>query len=254
MPKPLILCIKWGALYDAAYVRVLRNAVARFLPEPHRFVCFTDNPSGLEDVETFPIPEPFRQNSALYRRAKGWPKLTVFQENLYRLQGRALFLDLDVVITGPLVAFFNPSGGFNIMPRPNRLWSRRNEKEPGNSSVFAFTLGGQTQIWDAFASNPQKAYDTFRNEQAFVCAHARGLQYWPDKLCLGFKHGLMRRLPLAPKPIPPQTRIISFYGSIKPHHMARPDMWRKRLRHGIRTLPWAKAYWENNGGFASGQK
>ena len=45
--KVNIICMKWGEKYDSSYVNILYNMVERNLNRPFRFVCFTDNKSGL---------------------------------------------------------------------------------------------------------------------------------------------------------------------------------------------------------------
>ena len=52
-----ILCLKWGRLYSAEYVNRLYRGVKGHLHRPFRFVCVTDDPTGLVDgVETAAIP------------------------------------------------------------------------------------------------------------------------------------------------------------------------------------------------------
>jgi hypothetical protein len=54
----VIMCMKWGTLYSAQYVNVLYNACQANLTDPCRFVCLTDDPSGLlSGIEAFPIPD-----------------------------------------------------------------------------------------------------------------------------------------------------------------------------------------------------
>ena len=43
-----VACLKWGTRYSADYVNNLRAMVARNLTVAHRFLCITDDPSGVE--------------------------------------------------------------------------------------------------------------------------------------------------------------------------------------------------------------
>ena len=77
-----IVTFKWKpignyrSIFGPEQVKVMRSMVARNYPEPHRFICVTDDPAGLEDVETVPlwddyshIPNPsFRGGPSCYRR------------------------------------------------------------------------------------------------------------------------------------------------------------------------------------------
>ena len=48
-PRQLtVACLKWGRKYGVDYVNILRDMVRRHLAVPHRFVCLTDDPAGIE--------------------------------------------------------------------------------------------------------------------------------------------------------------------------------------------------------------
>ena len=43
-----VVCLKHGKKYSAEYVNVLYRMVTRNLTVPHNFVCFTEDPTGLD--------------------------------------------------------------------------------------------------------------------------------------------------------------------------------------------------------------
>ena len=48
-----VLCIKWGSKYSADYVNKLYSMVERHLSLSHRFVCLTEDTTGLNsEIET----------------------------------------------------------------------------------------------------------------------------------------------------------------------------------------------------------
>lgn len=103
-----ILCMKWGVKFHAEYVNRLYRAIARHLSLPHRFVCLTDDTTGLDaNIETFPIPA---MPVDITGPERGWTKILTFSEQLYDLRGQCLFLDLDVLIKGSLDDFFFAGG------------------------------------------------------------------------------------------------------------------------------------------------
>ena len=52
-----IVCMKWGTKYDPSYVNKLYSMVERNLSSSFRFVCFTDDPTGIKEcVETYELP------------------------------------------------------------------------------------------------------------------------------------------------------------------------------------------------------
>ena len=86
MTAPLnnVICMKWGDKYSADYVNILFNMVSRNLSTPFRFVCFTDDPKGInEQVEVFDLPSLNLPNNIPER---GWLKLTTFSKTLGDLE------------------------------------------------------------------------------------------------------------------------------------------------------------------------
>jgi len=125
-----VICMKWGVKYSPNYVNILAGMVRRHLHLPHRFVCFTENPQGLDSrIEVRPLP---KMELPGHLPERGWRKLSVLGEQLADLQGRALFLDVDVLILDDLEPFFTYPGEFLIVHE----WGFR-DKVIGNSWSFA---------------------------------------------------------------------------------------------------------------------
>src|SRR5690606_31900955 len=101
-----VITFKWStpgyrSKYDATHVNTMQRMVARHYPHPHRFVCVTDDPAGVE-CETWPlwddlasVPNPTwpDRGPSCYRRLKLFARPSL---------GRWVWLDLDAVITGDL--------------------------------------------------------------------------------------------------------------------------------------------------------
>ena len=235
-----VVCMKWGDVFAPEYVNVLKRAVARHLDRAHRFLCFTDNPSGiLPDVEIRPLP--YTALSEARRRHGGWLKLSVFRDGLFEETGPVLFLDLDVAIVGSLDPFFDdqPHGELRII-RDWRPWPQSIYRRPGtvgNSSVFRFQANGQPHIFKRFTDDPEAAFATFRNEQRFLTHHASGLDYWPDEWCRSFKRHCMGSPLLRgfrQPEIPSGARVVVFHGTPKPIDLLR----------GSHRVEWVDEYWQ----------
>ena len=126
-PQRHIVCMKWGTKYGPEYVNRLYAMVRRHLHGDFNFVCLTDNANGIRpEVQCLPIP-PLDLPAGIPER--GWNKLASFSADLYGLRGTALFLDVDVVVTGPLDEFFTHPGEFLIIHDHKRPW-----RVTGNSS------------------------------------------------------------------------------------------------------------------------
>lgn len=79
-----VICMKWGTKFPALYVNRLHSMVSRHLKRPHRFVCFTDDPTGLHSaIEALPLP-PMDLPPG---KERGWRKLSTFQSPLADLTG-----------------------------------------------------------------------------------------------------------------------------------------------------------------------
>lgn len=237
-----IFCMKWGTLYGAEYVNRLYSMVKRNLTYDFKMVCFTDDEAGIiDEVQCFPIPE-INIPSNLPERM--WKKLTTLKEDLYGLKGRALFLDLDIVIVDNIDCFFEIDGEFRIIK--DHSW--RSWRITGNSSVYRFDIGKHGYVFDDFIANFDNVIKQHRNEQEYL-THAinnKGkLQYWPKEWCPSYKYDCNSRFPLSiwRKPIIPEgAKIIIFHGEINPHKAVKGG-WGKWYRY-VQPAPWVEKYWK----------
>ena len=104
-----------------------------------RFVCFTDDPSGLDDgIDARPLPDDGFQG--------WWNKVSLFRDDLEDIGERFLYFDLDVVLTGNIDQLLLYDSDFAIMD---------NGYVPGfNTSVFLLKTGSRPDIWAKFSPNP----------------------------------------------------------------------------------------------------
>lgn len=115
-----VVCVKTRPRYGAEYVNRLYRAVERNLTVPHKFLCLTDDPEGVE-CETKLLPRGLRG---------WWGKIALFKE---AFDGPVLYLDLDTLILGNIDFFAEYKGDFAILRdfyRPDgygsgvMLWNR----------------------------------------------------------------------------------------------------------------------------------
>jgi hypothetical protein len=233
--------MKWGTKYGSDYVNKLHSMVQRHLTIPHRFVCFTDNAQGFAPgIESFPLPEMDLPANAPER---GWNKLTTLGARLGDLEGTALFLDLDILITDNIDCFFELPGQFCIIHdwlRPNRL--------TGNSSVYRWEIGAHTDVLEHFVQNREDVRKKHRNEQAYLTARIMetgSVTYWPQAWCRSFKRhcmpGGIRGLWQTPT-VPADVKIIVFHGNPNPHDAIRGKS-RKRWKF-LKPTPWIADHWQ----------
>lgn len=239
-----ILCMKWGRKYGPEYVNRLYAMVHRHLRGPFNFVCLTDDASGIRpEVQCLPIP-PLNLPPGIPER--GWTKLTTFSADLHGLRGTALFLDLDVVIVGPLDDFFTLPGEFLIIRDYPRFWRSR-QRIIGNSSVYRFELGAHPDVLDHLRTHFEQVRQRHRNEQHYLShyLHRQGkLDYWPDGWCPSFKYHCIPPWPTnhwrAPN-CPAGARIVIFHGEVNP-----PDALAGRRNKPLSRMlpaPWVANAW-----------
>src|SRR5580658_538309 len=140
--------MKWGAKYGPEYVNRLYGMTARHLARPFRLVCLTDDARGVRsEVVCAPIPDlpPIAQP-----KERGWFKLASFSPELAGILGEVvLYLDLDVVLMGPLDPLLEHPGVFPMIRdwyHPRRL--------VGNSSVYRYRPAERYALFEAFCRDP----------------------------------------------------------------------------------------------------
>lgn len=242
MKKNYVICMKWGTLYGPAYVNILHAMVKRNLSIDYTFVCFTDDRTGIDpEIECRDIPEiPLGSAHPL----SGWRKLASLSPKL-GLDGTILFLDLDLIVTGPIDDLFTfKPGDFCIIEN----WSQRNQMV-GNSSVYRYESDAHHAIFDHFSQNVENVYKNYCSEQEYLTrkvAETQTVQFWPDTWVRSFKrHSLPNRLIqrfVAPK-LPEGCKILVFHGPPKPLEAAVGYWDNKGRMKRARPAPWVMNYW-----------
>lgn len=240
------ICMKWGTLYGPEYVNRLYRMIRAHCAGPCRLVCLTDDPKGIDGgVECLPcprieVPEPYS--------CKPWRKLATFApaDRLFGLSGDWLFLDLDVVICGPLEDFFSFQADEDFVVMQN--WTQPG-KGIGNTSVYRFRVGALAWVLEKLEREHQSIFRQFRNSQTFISRTLGAPVFWPDSWCVLFKVHCVPRWPLrfwkAPT-IPAGARVIAFPGFPNPHEALEgrwPAKWYKKFYKFLLPSPWIADLW-----------
>ncbi len=235
-----VVCFKWGSRYGAEYVNRLARMVGRNLRRPHRFVCFTDDPAGLEvAVESRPLPVTFPRADGPERY---WNKLGVFASPLADLQGPTLCLDLDIVIVDSIDPLFDFEGRFCII----REFSRRATPIDGNSSVFRFVAGAHPEVLRDYLADPAAIQRKHYFDQHYISDKLQPPDFWPDAWCRSFKKHCLPAVPACyfrPARIPPGARIIIFHGHPNPPDAMRGCWVQGEIRY-CHAAPWIAEHWQ----------
>ena len=218
--------------FDARTVNALFRMVDRHYPAPHRNVCITDDPAGIDpaidivplwpDHATIPSPHG-RQNPSCYRRLK------LFDPAIEAVLGpRFVSLDLDTVIVGDLRPLWDRPDEFII-------WGETDPRSFYNGSMFLQTAGARAQVWRTFDPRRSpweaKRAGKFGSDQGWI-SYCLG----PGEATWGRADGVYSfRVHLEPHDtgdtLPANARIVMFHG--------KTDPWTWRAQR----LPWVREHY-----------
>jgi len=220
-----------------------------------KFVCLTENENGLDPaIISHPIPD---LNLDPYHWKKGgWPKLAVFAKDFFGLTGRALFIDLDTVISGPLDPFFDYEAPKMVAIDTGPTWGVGDPYGTplAGTGIFTFDLGAHSDILDHFVRNRDTVVHEQRIEQIYVQSMVQNMAFWPKDWVLSFKYHL-RRPALAGLILPPpkpatKNKVIAFHGEPRPIDLVKGGLWGIGPHWGLGRVKWMVDYWRRHGGEA----
>jgi hypothetical protein len=242
--------MKWGTLYGPEYVNILYHMVKRHLSQPFRFICITDSGVGLESgIDIVDLP-PFNEPPPeYYILCQAWRKLLLFENPLYGIEGKVLFLDLDVVIVDSIDCFFEFSDNLCIIEnwsQPNRLI--------GQASVMSFTAGQHPELLEKYRKQQDLVVKKHITEQVYIPRElGKGhFDFFPEEWCKSFKyhcmHGGIKNSFLPPAAFPKNSKIIVFHGHPNPinaieGNWGKPVPWYKRFYKTVKPTQWVAEHW-----------
>lgn len=224
-PKP-----GYRSNFYSGHVNVMRNMVERHYHKPHRFLCVTDDPEGLDPrIEVVPlwndyasVPNPtWPDGPSCYRRLK------VFSEWFRQYAGdRFVCIDLDAVIVNDITPLWDRT-------EPFLIFKSHLAHIPVCGSMFMMDTGSQSFVWRDFnpATSPALSHNAGcrGSDQGWMtyCYRGRNVPGWSNR------DGVYSYMEMAPKvstrrrvvqqavpgsgPLPADARIVFFTG--------KPDPW-----------------------------
>jgi glycosyltransferase involved in cell wall biosynthesis len=202
-------CVSWGNYCGRGveYVNVLHDMIERNMVPgvPWRFVCFTDDPAGV-NAECRPLPD-----------LDGWHnKIYLFKPGLFEPGERIAFFDLDTLIMGSLDEVVGYRGKFATLRdfwRPDGL----------GPAVILWESGAHPEIWTEY-------------EKAGYPKLERGDQEWLESLNLqsdilqDIFPGKFLSYKTHCNPYPAQdAAVVCFHGYPRPHECTQKwvqDTWK----------------------------
>lgn len=153
--------------YSEADVLALKRSVARFLKQPHRFVCLTDEKLTSGEIEAIPLDHRTFVSGTRY------VKLMLFRPDIASVLGeKILYLDLDSVIVNDLDPIVDRDEDLVLWRNPNFGVPRRARY---NTSIMLIRAGKRSEFWTDFDPNktPAKMSETWGGtDQAWISHRA----------------------------------------------------------------------------------
>lgn len=234
-----VICWRWTprsnyrSTYPPETVNVLRRMVKRHYPHPHRFICVTDSPGGIDareveilpdwgDYKTVPPPQGGK-NPSCYRR------LRLFHPDAAQWFGeRFVSLDLDCVITGDLTALWHRT-------EDAVFWGDTHHTTAYNGSMMLLTAGSRSHVWTRF--DPHKspheaaAAQCFGSDQGWISyVLGRGEAKWSTADGVySFRNHIATNM----NHLPENARVVMFHGN--------HDPWAMFIQE---SCPWVRQHWK----------
>ena len=209
----LVTVLRSGGRYDAVWVERLAQAVRRHAPAFTRFVCLTDLSLDIEGVETVPLRQDW---------PRWWAKMEAFRPGL--VQGTAVLLDLDTVLTGDASVLAEPG----LLAMEDHFLKGR-----VSSAVLRWSDSELAFVYEQFAADPErwmaqgscgKVPNSVHGDQVVIDHFLRERGAVPDFVQNRYPDLLDFYDPANPEPGP----VVIFIGDAKPDNAAEPvaSLWR----------------------------
>lgn len=214
-----VTCLYCGTAYDVEYVKNLSNTIKRNLKEEYSFNIFTDRNDQESILKQYGkiIYLPKFNFNRLW-----WNKLWIFSKDT-GLEGKILYLDLDVIVRGGLDKFVTLDDTFKIIHDFNR--SNVNNFNGSNSSIMSWNHQSHRYIWDRFQVNIPNYTTRMRGDQDFIHLHAQKRVWYPQNWAISYRWEYLKNKLYNET----ETSVFVFHGKPKPIELQDKkllDIWR----------------------------
>lgn len=205
--------VTYRSKFTGEHVNVLASMIRRHYKGPHKVVCYTDDPTGIDTrhVEPRKLWDEFSSisnPSAGERGPSCYRRLRIFRRDAKEWLGeRIVSIDLDVVVTGNLGRMLSRKEDFVI-------WGDTSPPTPYNGSLIMFTAGARPELYEEF--NPEispalgKKLRYTGSDQAWISARlGRGqAMFGRGDGVYSFRNHILRNS----APLPLDAKLVMFHG------------------------------------------
>jgi len=162
-----VVCVKTGTKYDYEFVNRLYRMVEKNLSLPFDFYCLTEMSDGIrKEVKIVDISEIIEEGIDGF-----WPKLLVFNPDIYEKVETTLYLDLDVFVQNSIDYLFEDInsnkikicyGGSDKDLIDIDISNGKFYNTEVNSSIMIFKSDQFKHIFENFMINPYSDISTYK--------------------------------------------------------------------------------------------
>lgn len=232
----------WSRHYNSDHVNALERMLKQHLHTPHKLVCVTDDPTGI-NCETVPLWE-YGETKTLPEKPNCYRRLYAFSNEAKNIFGdKFISIDLDcLIMPGP-----DGEGITPLVNQPDDFVIVNGYREatkkgccPYNGSMWLLKAGSRAAAWEEF--NPEKSpieaqSNVLPNGKKYYGSDQAWLAHkFPNEKTWGPDDGVMSFVRDAKgKEIPESCRIMFFAGHIKPwsNHLqiGHPPIWNEYRKY-----------------------
>lgn len=213
-----VICVKHGTKYSDLHVNRLYNMVSRHLTIPHRFVCFTENPTYIDkNIDIRPLPTNLPISG-------WWWKTYIFSNGHFDKTHINLFFDLDMVIIGNIDKLVKQDLGYFVgledvgraIGKPTKL----------GSAVMKWHGSFYSNIWDKLQADPEIVKKYPGGDQDWIWnLHKNKIRFYPKSWIMSYKWEVRNIKELIRKnnkwyfkdirdpEVNPDTVVLAFHGT-----------------------------------------
>jgi len=157
-----VICLKWGDKYDASMVNRLYTMLKKNSTKEFTLHCVTEDPTGVsDDINIINLPD--------YELEKWWWKLWILSDEL-PVDGKCVFLDLDIVIQNNIDTILNFDNGEDlfVLKAQWRTTLITKHSPPINSSIIIWNTHCIKGYFKKFFSDPEYYMFKYRGIDTYL--------------------------------------------------------------------------------------
>lgn len=203
-----IITVKHGTKYNADYVNRMYNMISRNVTLPHKFYCFTEDPTDLDPgIKVMPLPTDIAITG-------WWFKTYIFKKGLFEPGTTNFFTDLDMVILSNIDDMLTYRPGKFVGMRNLHRVLRPNVRDLG-SCLMRWPADQFYTMWEDIRKNPRRI-DKYNGDQEYIFEKFGSfIEFWPDEWTISYRWRTANE---------DDAKFLCFHNEPRPHEVMTKDL------------------------------